>query len=180
MPALTRMCMTALLGSMGMGLGGCGSQAAGADAAVPVEAGADAAAPVDVSADAVAPAEADAATPDLGTDGPLQADAAVGAPLPLRGIYLVGSKAAVADGTLAEAIAGPGIDGVLVKARWADLSTGLRTYDWSTIDSQARLAVDRGLKYEVAVTLGGSAPGWLFAPAPAGLGAMKLGLRYAE
>jgi hypothetical protein len=123
-----------------------------------------------------ADAAADSAPIDVAAaDGPV----ATG-PVDIRGIYLVGAPAAVNDGSLAAALDGPGIDGVLVKVKWSDLAPTLKTYDWTVLDNQARLAVGRRLKFEVAITLGGSAPDWLYAPPPAGLGAGQVNLQYAD
>jgi hypothetical protein len=112
-------------------------------------------------------------TPDEPDAGPL-------VPVDIRGVYVVGSKAAQMNGTLATALAGPGIDGVLVKVGWSDLTTAPKVYDWTALDAQAHLAADTGQKFELAITLGGSAPAWLFAAAPAGLGAMPVNLQYAD
>jgi hypothetical protein len=120
------------------------------------------------------------AAPDQRSDGSGPPDTSSAGPLDIRGIYLVGSPHALNDGSLATALSAAGIDGLLIVTHWSDLTTSLKTYDWHPIDAQARLAADRGLKFELSIILGGSAPAWLFAAPPAGLGATPVNLQYAD
>ena len=109
--------------------------------------------------------------------------ASAATPLPdIRGIYVIGQKFFLSNGQLAQAIAMPSVDGILVDLDWTDIAspTAIKTYNWTLLDSMAQLAVAQGKKFEIAIITGGSTPAWVFAPPPQGLGAAFGNFEYVE
>jgi hypothetical protein len=100
----------------------------------------------------------------------------------IRGIYVNGQKFYLSNGQLAQAIAMPGVDGILVNLDWTDVAspTTARTYSWTLLDSMVQLAVAQGKKFEIDIITGGSTPSWVFAPAPQGLGAASGNFVYVQ
>ena len=102
----------------------------------------------------------------------------------IRGIYVIGQKFFLGNGQLAQAIAMPSVDGILVDLDWTDLAspTAIKTYDWTLLDSMVQLAVtqDPPKKFEIAIITGGTTPAWVFAPPPQGLGAASGNFEYVQ
>jgi hypothetical protein len=130
----------------------------------------------------IPPGSATIKTPDMTPSGALPGSAATQPPniLPrssvatttpdIRGIYVIGQKFFLSNGQLAQAIATPGVDGILVDLDWSDLAspTLKRTYSWTLLDSMVQLAVSQGKKFEIAIITGGSTPAWVFPAQPQG------------
>jgi hypothetical protein len=83
-------------------------------------------------------------------------------PLDVRGVYLVTTPQSISDGTTQSGIAIKGVDGILVNTAWNRVQSDAGVYDFSEINSEAQLAVNAGLKFEIALKTGGSIPrGWV-------------------
>ena len=104
---------------------------------------------------------------------PPAAAASTTSPAP-RGIYVWPYNWAVKNGDFAKALAVPGVDGVGVHVEWSEISPALKTYDFTTIDSQLAAARSRHLPVELAVAAGQGIPKWLFTAPPLGLGLRRL------
>ena len=100
----------------------------------------------------------------------------------IRGIYVNGQKFYLSNGQLAQAIAMPGVDGILVNLDWTDIAsaTTAKTYSWTLLDNMVQLAVAQGKKFEIDIITGGSTPSWVFDPAPQGLGAASGNFVYVQ
>jgi hypothetical protein len=105
----------------------------------------------------------------------------------IGGIYVVGQKYFVpsaiwkgGNGQLKPAMRNPGVDGVLIDLTWSDIAPTYRHYDWSLLDYMARVAVEEGKKFEIAIITGGSTPGWVFADPPNGYGAQAATFDYIQ
>ncbi|MGH7047913.1 MAG: hypothetical protein ACREE2_16160 [Stellaceae bacterium] len=105
----------------------------------------------------------------------------------IGGIYLVGQKYFVppkiwkyGNGQFKPAIRKAGVDGVLIDPTWSDVAPGYRKYDWSLLDYMARVAIEQGKKFEIAIITGSSTPGWVFADPPNGYGAQSATFDYIQ
>lgn len=100
----------------------------------------------------------------------------------IRGIYVIGQKFFLSNGQLAQAIASPAVDGILVDLDWTDIAspTATKTYSWTLLDSMVQLAVSQGKKFEIAIITGGTTPSWVFEPPPQGLGAAFGNFEYVQ
>jgi len=101
----------------------------------------------------------------------------------IRGIYVVAQKGWLDDGQLAQAIAVPGVDGILVYVLWSVLTSPKappKTYNWTMLDGMVQLAVSNGKKFEVGIVTGGDTPAWVFDAPPQGLGAAGQIFGYAQ
>jgi hypothetical protein len=100
----------------------------------------------------------------------------------IRGIYVIGQKFFLSNGQLAQAIATPGVDGILVDLDWSDVAspTVAKSYSWTLLDSMVQLAITQGKKFEIAIITGGSTPPWVFSPPPQGLGAASGNFVYVQ
>ncbi len=101
-----------------------------------------------------------------------------------RGIYVIGQKFFLGNGQLAQAIAMPSVDGILLDLNWTDIAnaTAIKTYDWTLLDSMVQLAVTQNppKKFEIAIITGGTTPAWVVAPPPQGLGAASGNFEYVQ
>jgi len=116
------------------------------------------------------------------------------APQPdIGGIYVIGQKyflppqvwsadngAVKGDSTLKPALVNPGVDGALIDLKWSDIAPNDRKYDWSLLDYMARVAVENGKKFEIAIITGSSTPGWVFSAGPDGDGAESATFDYIQ
>ena len=67
-----------------------------------------------------------------------------------------------------------GVDGAAVVMNWAEIQPKKDVFDFAEFDRRVTRARSHGLAIELAILAGGGAPDWLYAPAPAGVGARKL------
>jgi len=101
----------------------------------------------------------------------------------IRGIYIVAQKGWLDDGQLAQAIAVPGVDGILVYVLWSVLTSAKappKTYNWTVLDQMVQLAVSNGKKFEVGIVTGRDTPAWVFDAPPQGLGAAGQTFGYVQ
>jgi hypothetical protein len=96
----------------------------------------------------------------------------------IKGIYVVVQNALLVDAALTQqlkqAIALPGVDGILVDLRWSPDTASATTKggeDWTLLDQAVQLAAAAGKKFEIAIITGGSSPSWVFEDPPQGFGA---------
>lgn len=126
----------------------------------------------------------------LAHSGALPVSAAAALP-DIRGIYVVAQKGWLNDGQLAQAIAVPGVDGILVYVLWSALTGSTaplaskaplvpKSYSWTLLDEMVQLAVSHGKKFEVGIVTGGNLPTWVFDQPPEGLGAAGQTFGYAQ
>ena len=119
--------------------------------------------------------------------------AQVTAPPDIGGIYVIGQKYFLppevwstsngktkGNGSLKPAVMNPGVDGVLIDLTWSDISVAYRKYDWSLLDYMARVAVEKGKKFEIAIITGSSTPDWVFAAPPDGYDAKYATFAYIQ
>ena len=115
------------------------------------------------------------------------------APPDIGGIYVIGQKYFLppqvwstgngktkGNGSLKPALMNPGVDGVLIDLTWSDIAVAYRKYDWSLLDYMARVAVEEGKKFEIAIITGSSTPDWVFAAPPDGYGAQSATFEYIQ
>ena len=93
---------------------------------------------------------------------------------PPRGIYVYSYPRFVENGSYERAMAVNGVDGAAVVMNWAEIEPKKDVFDFTECDRRVTLARSHGLAIELAILTGGGAPDWLYAPAPAGVGARKL------
>jgi hypothetical protein len=109
----------------------------------------------------------------LGVDGSAQA-------APPRGIYVYSYPRFVENGDYERAMAIKGVDGAAVVMKWAEIEPKKDVFDFTEFDRRVKLARAQGLAIELAILAGGGAPDWLYAPAPAGVGARRLNFVFAH
>ena len=115
------------------------------------------------------------------------------APPDIGGIYVIGQKYFLppqvwstgngktkGNGSLKPALMNPGVDGVLIDLTWSDIAVAYRKYDWSLLDYMARVVVEEGKKFEIAIITGSSTPDWVFAAPPDGYGAQSATFEYIQ
>lgn len=69
-----------------------------------------------------------------------------------------------------------GTDGLLIHLRWNEISTGVETYNWTSLRDAVQLAINQGKRFEIGIVIGGAEPTWLTAPKTSG----GLGARYGN
>lgn len=106
-----------------------------------------------------------------GTVSAAEPAAAAAPPGGVYSILLASSQDQYAVAT--QALATPGVDGLLIHLRWNQVSTTLMTYDWTTLDNAVQLATNAHKRFELGIETGGAMPAWITAPAPQGLGAQS-------
>ncbi len=115
------------------------------------------------------------------------------APPDIGGIYVIGQKYFLppqiwstgngktkGNGSLKPALINPGVDGVLIDLTWSDIAVAYRKYDWSLLDYMARVAVEKGKRFEIAIITGSSTPNWVFKAPPDGYGAQSATFAYIQ
>lgn len=93
---------------------------------------------------------------------------------PPRGIYVYSYPRFVENGDYERAMAVKGVDGAAVVLQWAEIEPKKDVFDFTELDRRVQLARSHGLAIELAILAGGGAPDWLYARAPAGVGARRL------
>ncbi len=93
---------------------------------------------------------------------------------PPRGIFVYSYPRFVENGAYERAMAVKGVDGAAVVMTWAEIEPKKDVFDFTEFDRRVRLARSHELAIELAILAGGGAPDWIYAPAPAGVGARRL------
>lgn len=77
------------------------------------------------------------------------------------------------NGIVAQALAVPGVDGLLIHLRWSQISPSKNTYNWDPLDAALGLLADSTKKrFELGIVIGGATPTWVVAAPPTGVGAI--------
>jgi len=80
---------------------------------------------------------------------------------PPGGVYaIVDAVSPAQDNIAAQALATPGVDGLLIHLRWNRISPTLKQYDWTSLDRVVTLAMKAGKRFEIGIVTGGALPGW--------------------
>ncbi|HWE05261.1 MAG TPA: hypothetical protein VG274_01050 [Rhizomicrobium sp.] len=88
------------------------------------------------------------------------------------GVYvIVDATAQDQYAVVTQALQTPGVDGLLIHLRWGQISTKLKTYDWTNLDQAIQLAMTANKRFEIGIVTGGAMPQWISDPPPMGLGA---------
>ena len=89
-------------------------------------------------------------------------------PADLRGIYVyssdVSSISASYSQMLTNALAVPGVDGLVLVIAWSALEPTNHVYHWMDLDLWLNRAVALGKKVDLAILAGSSTPDWMFQP----------------
>jgi hypothetical protein len=94
--------------------------------------------------------------------------------VPPGGIYAILAADTPAQYSLArKALHTPGVDGLLIHLRWAQISPTLMHYDWTALDNAVQLTKHTRKRFELGIVTGGAMPGWITEPPPQGLGAQS-------
>ncbi len=66
------------------------------------------------------------------------------------GVYAITDAVSPAqDRIVTQALAGPGVDGLLIHLRWNAISTTLETDNWTSLDRVVKLATDANKRFEI-------------------------------
>ena len=89
------------------------------------------------------------------------------APTPPGGAYVIlNAEESNQNAITAQALADPGVDGLLIHLRWSEFSTGLETYDWPQLDNAVTMAKKAKKRFEFGIVIGGATPPWVVDPPP--------------
>lgn len=90
------------------------------------------------------------------------ATAAEAASLPIRGIYALTTPNPTISQIPTAVLTNPYVNGIALRVGWSTLEPGLRSYQWTDIDSVLALAASHGKTVTISVEAGIQAPTWLY------------------
>ncbi|HEX2593784.1 MAG TPA: hypothetical protein VHL34_19955 [Rhizomicrobium sp.] len=88
---------------------------------------------------------------------------------PPGGVYaIIAANTPAQDPVATQALQVPGVDGLLIHLRWADISPATKQYNWTTLDRVVQIALAANKRFEIGIETGSQTPAWMFTPKSAG------------